>query len=178
LRAALGDGASADANGWRDPALAGLIGRWLEQGTAVELRGQLDAFEREAVRKHQEEVRLAAERAAEAAERAAEAAERTAEKDALTLQIGEMHQQLDRLSQRIGELDRGVSERERENVQLMQQIGQAGREKAEFAEQVSWLNRQLEQDRNALLVRQRSFRWLLGSIRAEMWRRWQGRAGA
>jgi hypothetical protein len=63
LRAALGHGeaASADAaNGSVDPAFARLVRRWLAQGTAVELRGQMDALQVQMARqKHESEVRLA-----------------------------------------------------------------------------------------------------------------------
>jgi predicted nuclease with TOPRIM domain len=131
-------------------AILDLVRDWLGQGTLLELRGTLDGLEREVRERRDKE------------------AHNIAEREALDDYLEQLEQDKHRLTERIARLDR-------ERGQIAAQLQLARCEIAELADQNARLNNAVAREKQRQLMRARSLRWLIGSIRAEILRRWQQR---
>jgi chromosome segregation ATPase len=102
----------------------------------------------------------------------------------LEQQLRDLSHERDRLSQQIAALEARMGEtlaqvaaRDAEIARLTDQADQSALEREGLMVQVAKLGRRVEYEQHAQRVHQRSLRWLLGSIRAELRRRWQSRKG-
>ena len=158
LRAALDPGniheIGEDSNGPTGPSFPRLVRHWIAQGSAVELRGQLDVLQTLLNDRTQDAVRL-------------------------QQQLGDQNEtqrirleELARVHEQYGELS-GHAEQLRQQLNTL--TGQSIRRNEEFeqhhdqlAAQINTLQQEAAKER---FIRSHSLRWLLGSLRAELLRR-------
>jgi hypothetical protein len=178
LRLALGNQPGVQAAADRlDPAFARLVGLWLAQGTAVELRAQLDVLQEQTETQNQELAVGVGENSV-LKRFIADLQNTMAERDRQLKDVESRHRELvELLAVREREFASQLAARQREAEAHLaacerEASARLDAHKREASARHVAFEREIVEKRRQQLMQSRSFRWLLGSIRAEARRRW------